>query len=56
MVLQYPFYRQYLAAESDKDPHWTNRSLDEIWGALKSTTKKAVGTLINLNPLRRQAS
>ena len=56
MVLQYPFYRQYLAGAADRDQHWTNNSLNEIWGALKSTTRKAVGTLISLNPLRSKAS
>ncbi len=56
MVLQYPFYRQYVAQSNELNAHWSNKSLDEIWSALKTTTKKMTGTLINLNPLRSKAS
>lgn len=52
MILQYPFYRQYLAPTGTAE----NNTLESVWGALKSTTKKVTGTLISLNPLRAKAS
>jgi radical SAM protein with 4Fe4S-binding SPASM domain len=56
MVFQYPFYRQYQSLGNATGSDAPRNALDEVWGALKGTTKKITNTLISLNPLRRNAS
>ncbi len=55
MMLQYPFYRQYISLRTEYSPN-TAQILDEIWGAVKSGTKTAATKLISLTPLRSKAS
>ena len=54
MIMQYPFYRQYISPANRLADYSVGGTLEEIWGSLKSATKKVTGSLLNLNPLWRK--
>lgn len=56
MVLQYPFYRQYVVPSGQMVDHSVAAALNEIWATVSDSTKKAAGMLLSLTPLWRKAS
>lgn len=56
MVLQYPFYRQISHLANPHGGLLSGKMLEDVWAALKTTTKNAANALISLNPLRSKAS
>ena len=55
IVFQYPFYRQIMPL-NNQQAFGSSTTLEEVWGAVKNTTKKVATTLISLNPLWKKAS
>ena len=56
MILQYPFYRQIHAMHNEPLGLLAGTPFEDLWAAVKTTTKQATNALIQLTPLRNKAS